>query len=150
MRPLDRHLPDFDVHEVHGIALDLSPEAALERILALPVTPDRIVRVLFRLRGLRDADLTLEQFATQVLGLEFVERSATAAVAAGQLRRQRIAIGFEAQARPNGGSYLSTETRVADLDLAFRLYWLLIRPFSGLIRRRWLRAVARTSGRPDR
>ena len=81
MRPLDRHLPDFDVHEVHGIPLDMSPEAAVERVLALQVTPDRIVRVLFRLRGLRDADLTLEQFATQVLGLEFVERSATAAVA---------------------------------------------------------------------
>lgn len=47
-----------------------------------------------------------------------------------------------------------TETRVlATDDLArrgFRRYWLVIRPFSGLIRRIWLRAVARRAGRTSR
>ena len=42
---------------------------------------------------------------------------------------------------------LSTETRVLLTDersrKAFRRYWLVIRPFSGLIRRAWLRAIAR-------
>ena len=42
---------------------------------------------------------------------------------------------------------LSTETRVYVTDessrRAFRRYWLLIRPFSGLIRRAWLRAIAK-------
>ena len=42
---------------------------------------------------------------------------------------------------------LSTETRVYLTDdtskRAFRRYWLLIRPFSGLIRRAWLRAIAK-------
>jgi hypothetical protein len=42
---------------------------------------------------------------------------------------------------------LATETRVAALDDAarrsFARYWRLIRPFSGLIRRRWLLAGAR-------
>lgn len=42
---------------------------------------------------------------------------------------------------------ISTETRVQCLDAgakaAFRRYWSLIRPFSGLIRREWLR-LART------
>ena len=45
------------------------------------------------------------------------------------------------------GSTLSTETRVLLTDersrRAFRRYWLVIRPFSGLIRRAWLRAIAR-------
>jgi len=40
---------------------------------------------------------------------------------------------------------LSTETRVQAVDdrsrRAFRLYWLVVGPFSSLIRRRWLRAV---------
>ena len=40
---------------------------------------------------------------------------------------------------------LTTETRVLLTDdrsrSAFRRYWLLIRPFSGLIRRRWLAAI---------
>ena len=44
-------------------------------------------------------------------------------------------------------SRLATETRVGCVDAAgrrrFRLYWLCVRPFSGLIRRAMLRAVAR-------
>jgi hypothetical protein len=42
---------------------------------------------------------------------------------------------------------LTTETRVCPLGKAasrrFRLYWMLIRPFSGLTRRVWLRAARR-------
>lgn len=48
--------------------------------------------------------------------------------------------------RVSGGE-LSTETRVLLTDdrsrRAFRRYWFVIRPFSGLIRRRWLVAIAR-------
>ncbi|HEU4422206.1 MAG TPA: hypothetical protein VFR67_06650 [Pilimelia sp.] len=46
-----------------------------------------------------------------------------------------------------GDGELTTETRVLLTDersrRAFRRYWLLIRPFSGLIRRRWLAAIVR-------
>ena len=46
---------------------------------------------------------------------------------------------------------LTTETRVACVDAAsrrrFRLYWLVVRPFSGLIRRAMLAAVAREATR---
>ncbi|HSK49262.1 MAG TPA: hypothetical protein VK889_02080 [Solirubrobacterales bacterium] len=42
---------------------------------------------------------------------------------------------------------LSTETRIAGTDehasRRFGLYWLLVRPGSGLIRREWLRAIER-------
>jgi hypothetical protein len=45
------------------------------------------------------------------------------------------------------GTTLSTETRVLATDAAarrrFRRYWMAIRPFSGLIRRVWLRAIER-------
>ena len=44
-----------------------------------------------------------------------------------------------------GGCVLSTETRVQAVDdaarRAFRRYWRVVGPFSGLIRRRWLRAA---------
>jgi hypothetical protein len=46
-----------------------------------------------------------------------------------------------------GGTRLSTETRVACADIrsrrSFRAYWAVVRPFSGLIRRAMLNAVAR-------
>jgi hypothetical protein len=45
------------------------------------------------------------------------------------------------------GNVLSTETRVLATDARtrrkFRPYWLVIRPWSGLIRRSWLRAAKR-------
>jgi hypothetical protein len=45
------------------------------------------------------------------------------------------------------GGRLTTETRVLLTDQrsrrAFGRYWLLIQPFSGLIRRQWLAAVTR-------
>ena len=50
-----------------------------------------------------------------------------------------------------GGGELTTETRVMLTDersrRAFGRYWLLIRPFSGLIRRRWLAAIIRRASR---
>jgi hypothetical protein len=49
------------------------------------------------------------------------------------------------------GRMLATETRVFLTDeaagRAFRRYWLVIRPFSGLIRRVWLRAIKRRAER---
>jgi hypothetical protein len=51
-----------------------------------------------------------------------------------------------------GGCILSTETRVLAVDdaarRAFRRYWIVVGPFSALIRRRWLRA-ARDATRSD-
>jgi hypothetical protein len=45
------------------------------------------------------------------------------------------------------GSRITTETRIvgtdADASRKFRLYWLLIRPGSGAIRRSWLKAIRR-------
>ena len=58
-----------------------------------------------------------------------------------------MALAFWAEEDGAGESVLVTETRVAPVDdaarRAFGRYWLLIRPFSGLIRRRWLAAAAR-------
>jgi len=60
-------------------------------------------------------------------------------------RSVRMAADFRVKPAPSG-SLLSTETRVAASGrlalLGFRAYWLLVGPFSKLIRRRWLRAAA--------
>jgi hypothetical protein len=47
---LDEHVPDFEVWERHELALPVSPEQAPQGALA---APDRIVRALFRFRGLK-------------------------------------------------------------------------------------------------
>jgi hypothetical protein len=64
-------------------------------------------------------------------------------------RATRLEIVFDLRARPSdAGSVLSTETRVSGGGARFRIYWLDVRPFSGLIRRRWLIAAAKRAAAP--
>jgi hypothetical protein len=65
-----------------------------------------------------------------------------------------VKIGANLLARPvRQGAFLSTQTRVLATDArtrrVFGAYWLLIRPFSGLIRRSWLQAAARRTSRAN-
>jgi len=57
----------------------------------------------------------------------------------------KAAWNFEVSIRADGATELRTETRVLCADDAtrrrFRVYWMLIRPFSGLIRQEMLAAV---------
>ena len=57
----------------------------------------------------------------------------------------KAAWSFEVGMRADGATELRTETRVLCTDVAarrrFRAYWMLIRPFSGLIRQEMLAAV---------
>jgi len=66
--------------------------------------------------------------------------------------RARALWNFRVVPTPAGGSILETETRIVCGDPSsrrkFRAYWLLVRPFSGLIRRVMLRAVAAECRRP--
>jgi len=61
----------------------------------------------------------------------------------------RMAAAFRAEPAA-GGARVSTETRVAAVDAearrAFRRYWLVVGPFSALIRGRWLAAVRKRCG----
>jgi hypothetical protein len=68
--------------------------------------------------------------------------------------RARAVWDFALESRDGGGSRLSTETRVFCGDASsrrkFRAYWMLVRPFSGLIRILVLRAIkAECDREPD-
>jgi hypothetical protein len=58
----------------------------------------------------------------------------------------KLAMDLRASSAP-GGSRLETETRVYLTDAAsrrrFACYWLVVRPFSGAVRRSWLAAARR-------
>lgn len=159
MTGIQAWLPTFDIGERHEALIALAPEQALQQVLALPVAPDSFVRLLLRLRGLRP-DGSIEEFmaANRFLLLERTSTSyvvgffvggqvptdAAAWRAASASQSLKVAADFRAEPAP-GGARLITETRVATTGVAahivFRLYWLVVGPFSALIRRRWLHAV---------
>jgi hypothetical protein len=175
---IDDWLPRYDVHERHETELPVPPERALELLLSLPAAPDWIVRLLIGARGMAARDESLERF---FLAHRFVVLSQTptelVAGAVGAVWRPRgglvhldgadawrnanvpgtikAAVDFRAEPAARG-SRLSTETRVLASDprarRAFRVYWLVVGPFSALIRRRWLAAAmaaAKRSGAPS-
>lgn len=149
-------LPDADVVTRHETTIGLPPGEALAVVLGTPAAADGLTALLLRLRGLPSGRTIAEV-------LPELERSETEAVfglsgkpwlplgALGDFHEPgsgtvRIAAGFRAEPAP-GGSRVVTETRVAAVDerarRAFRWYWRVVGPFSGLVRRRWLAAAAR-------
>lgn len=148
MPGLDEWLQHYEQCEQHERHAARPPEEALAAALSAPAEPDRIVAALFRLRGLDARGKSLEQLFSPPWA-EQLERTATTFVA--RLNQAAgIDVVFDLRARPaGGGSILSTETRVAGGGLRFRAYWLVVRPFSGLIRRRWLIAAAKRAEDPS-
>jgi hypothetical protein len=142
---LDDWLPAPDHREYHERFVRAAPGDAL--CAAVPAASDRLVAALFRLRGLNPHAKTLERLFSPPWA-EVLERTETTFVA--RLAETRVRIAFDLRARPaEGGSVLSTETRVAGGGWRFSLYWLVVRPFSGLIRKRWLIAAAKRAAAPS-
>ena len=154
-------MPQYDVRERHERRVPADPETAVAAALGIPIAPDGLVRALFRLRGvprggsvhgalrgLGFSPLT-EEPACVVVGAAarpWSPRSRPGPFDRAGSGQVRVAVSIEATAVA-GGSLLATETRVAAVDAAarraFRRYWLVVGPFSALIRRRWLAAAER-------
>jgi hypothetical protein len=142
---------------VHSVALRLPPAEAIALALSTPIASDPVVLALFRLRGLAGRGSIGE--ALTALGLRELAQADGEIVfgAAGTPWRPGGGIHPFAGARAGqvrlvtdfraDGETLTTETRVEAVDDAarrsFRRYWRVVGPFSALIRRRWLRQIAK-------
>jgi len=145
---IDRHLPvaKADFSERHERVVETAAERVLQIGLAAPAAPDPIVATLMRLRRVPRAETIAELL--DALGLERLEGTATEVVYGGKLwPKIYAAVDLRGERLSGDRSRAVTETRVAADDdrsrQLFRLYWLAVRPFSGLIRRRWLAEIAR-------
>lgn len=166
---IDRFLPRYDVSARYHIDIHAPIERVYSAARHLDMSDSWVVRWLYRLRGLPQSSLTLDGMlkwgfvllADQpsqeiVFGLigRFWSLSApiepVTANAFVDFHRPGCAkaVGNMAFSPQDGGIVrVTTETRVYCLDAAsrrnFRFYWLLIGPFSGLIRQEWLRLIKR-------
>jgi hypothetical protein len=169
MKTLDAYLPEYEFSERHRIAVRATA-ARIDRAFREVTFADvPLVRVLFALRGLgrgRAAAPAVETMAHSAVLLEDEPGVGLVLGLTGQFwrlrggdpsARTRTAGEFAAFARTDAcqavvdlraaDGELTTETRVRVRDgrarRRFRLYWLLIRPFSGLTRVLLLRAAKR-------
>ncbi len=171
---IDDFLPAYDVREQHRTKVHASVDEVYAAVRQLDISQSKLTQLLFRLRGLpTSANSSLDDFLkmrfillgerpNEELLLGLVGRFWTIS---GKLRRldsegyqkfneqgyAKAAWNFSLSRQPDGIVLLETETRVYCMDDAsrrqFRLYWLLIGAFSGLIRRDVLQAVKRNAER---
>ncbi len=166
---IDAFVPVAEVASRHTVTLAAAPARVYEVIRTVDLARSRVIRTLFALRGLRTRrPLTIEslqgagfvllraepdrgivlgitgRFWTLRGGLRRIEADRFAAFAEPGYGKAAWSITVEPD--PTGGSVVATETRVAITDeparRAFRRYWRLVGPFSGIIRRRMLALVA--------
>jgi hypothetical protein len=154
-------LRQWDVRKRHEIALESTPERVWSALHETTLAEMPVVRLLFRLRGLpSDGDrglLELEGFQrlAEQPGRELVVGAVGRPwIVTERLRRDADVRTFSepgyAKMALNvtyDGHTLATETRVQLTDrrarLWFKLYWLVVGPFSSVVRNAWLRAIAR-------
>jgi Protein of unknown function (DUF2867) len=167
---IDEFVPDYDFRERHQIFVPAPAEAVRGAADAWQTDASFLWRWLMRLRGLGSPHGTLRESAAAYGFLcladtdeEVVygqagrfwspnERAAMLCPRTGDefriLSDPRYAIAamnIKIEPQGSGGTRVYTETRVRCLGASsrrwFRLYWLTIRPFSGLLRHAMLRGI---------
>ena len=162
---LDRLMPRCDFSERHSTLVRATPERTYDAILTADLTASPIAKILMLLRGMgwrrkRQASAFADGFTVAaqdrpleiVIGLEGPFWKPTCKVRGVDAEgfrtplppdTARSAMNFLVTAEGDA-TRVTTETRVLCSDDArpkFRLYWLVIRPFSGIIRHLMLRAI---------
>ena len=159
---LDRLLPHCDFVERHAITIRATPERVYATCKTSHLAQSRIVKALLAMRGMKSgprhfppagfALLADDPPAELVLGIEgpfwnprCKLREVTAETFAQPVTGNVARGAWNFLIEPAGdATRLSTETRVLCSDESrwkFRLYWTLIRPFSGLTRIMMLRTI---------
>ncbi|MEX2228239.1 MAG: hypothetical protein WEB13_01240 [Dehalococcoidia bacterium] len=157
-------LPVYHHREHHSIHVEASPADAVAAAKSITLADVPLLRTLFRLRGLGtpprgslweamgrngfraggEETLTLIGRPWRITGGRRPDVQDFAAF--DEPRYAKMAVDMIAVPE-GGGARLATETRVFLTDpyaqRRFRAYWLVIRPFSGLTRRSWLKAAKR-------
>ena len=163
-------LPVYHHRERHSLHVDASPEAALAAARETRFEDVPVVQALYRLRGLRAARHGSLWDALCEEGFRLHDAETLVLIGrpwspGGGIRPTEDFAGFEEPGYAKmaidlravgegSGARLETETRVFLTDprsrRRFLAYWLVIRPFSGLIRRLWLRAARHRAERGAR
>ncbi len=130
-----REMPQRLIWRLGDAPADNRPPFSLGNFTNLGTMPDKAVAF-----GLAGRFWKLDYGQEIVLDAETFKRFEQPGAA-------RLVLGFSATELGDGLTRLVTETRVQCLDAValrhFRPYWYLIRPVSGLIRRRMLKTIER-------
>ncbi|MCF8033530.1 MAG: hypothetical protein K9K66_04705 [Desulfarculaceae bacterium] len=174
---LDQYLPVYDVRARYQTDLPAPPERVYSLVVDLDWSRSPLVRWLVLLRGMGSAKIKLIQNNPPGQGFTVLGEEPDRELLVGMAGRfwlptaplrqvdpadfvdfagpgdAKMAMNFLAEPLPGGNCRLSTETRVQcfgpSARRCFRLYWGVIGPFSGLIRKEAFRLVRRQLAEGD-
>lgn len=163
---IDEFLPDFDFVEKHDVSIHAHAADVVRAASDVDFGQSWLIWTLFWLRGLPVENITLEKMGESrfaklaetpnrelLLGIvgKFWQPSGELKKTDADSFRQFSEAGFAKAAwnfsaeETGDQTILTTETRVKCLDdesrSSFGWYWMIIRPFSGLIRMEMLRLI---------
>ncbi len=165
---IDKYLSHYTFSEYHETVVDSTIENAYDVAYNLDLSKSRTIAWLFKIRGLPTKRLNLQHFIDDI-GFTRLESNAPYENLIGFWARFKIAPvprhedlinnsispwikvvwNFQCEALGAYKTKVSTETRVLCVvpiaKITFGLYWLIIKPFSGLTRKRMLRIIKNDS-----
>src|SRR5262249_52888015 len=170
---INEFLSGYDVNSKYDIVVKASPEKVYEKIYSLDLGESRIIKLLFRLRGMPKEAVTLEglqkmrfvklgeikneELLLGVVGRFWTMRGDLQKVNAEEFKEfnkegyAKAVWNFTLTEKPNGATEVRTETRVHCIGEAgrerFLKYWRIIGPFNGWIRKEALRVIKKNSER---
>ena len=168
---INEYLSIYDVNSKYSIDVNTSPEKVYGKIYSLDLGESRIIRLLFRLRGMPKESVTLEglqkmrfvklgevkneELLLGVIGRFWTMTGDLQKVNAEEFKKfekegyAKAVWNFTLTEKPNEVTEVTTETRVHCIGEAcrnrFLRYWRIIGPFSGWIRKEALRVIKRNS-----
>ena len=165
---IDRYMPGYTFNEYHETIVNTAIETVYHTAKDIDLSKSAAIRVLFRLRGLPKKRLHLQDFIDDI-GFTSLEENVPYENLIGFWTRMKIARipsyadfknnsispwikvvwNFEFEKIEDNRTKVSTETRVLCVKpitrFTFGLYCYLIKPFSGLVRKKMLRIIKETS-----
>jgi len=161
---IDKYLPQYTFGEYHETMVNCPIHNVYEVARDFDLSKSKLIKILFTLRGLPTKRMNLRGFVID-MGFTHLEENPPYENLTGFWMRPRIekipsyedfvndsisswvkvVWNFRFEERDENKTKVSTETRILCVvtitKLTFGLYWTLVKPFSGLIRREMLNII---------
>jgi len=168
---LNDFMPEFHFSERHQAKTTASPHEIFRAITTMDLSESSMVKFLYFLRRMPRTSMTLS--GMNKIGFKIIGTTKDKELVIGLIGRfwkpipemvdvpteqfvkfkekgyAKVALNYFIEETAQG-NILSTETRIyctsVSSRVAFSLYWVMIRPFSGLIRRAMLKGILKGAG----
>ncbi len=142
---INKYLPRYTYNEYHKIPVNGSVKDCFLVAKNLDMSGSFIIKTLMKLRGLPVKDLTLQGFLKNIRFTYIEEKLYDEFVIDASQRHIKIIWNFYFKKAEKNKTLVSTETRILCLNkrskFFFSIYWLFVKPFSGIIRNEMLRLI---------